>query len=163
MKVNVQNIPPEGLHLNFAEHPVILESESLVVKGSIEGMLSMQKLGEVDVHVRGSLSAHLLLPCGRCLNAFDHLVESDFYVDCTHEIKTPVGGLEYRLSGEDLNLQFYQGETLDINEIIESQIHLEIPMVPLCKEDCKGLCPTCGEDLNTNICGCLVTPKIPGV
>ncbi|MBI3359005.1 MAG: DUF177 domain-containing protein [Nitrospirae bacterium] len=153
MKVNVQNIPSEGLHFDLAGHPVILESKSLVVNGPVEGMLSVQKLGNVDVHIRGSLSAHLLLSCGRCLNSFDYPVASEFYVDCTHEEKSPISGQEHRLYGEELNLHFYQGDTLEINEIIENQIHLEIPMAPLCKEDCKGLCPICGEDLNLALCG----------
>ena len=151
----MQNIPSEGLYLNFAEHPVSLESKSLVVKGPINGMIVLQKMGGADVYVRGSLSAQIELPCGRCLNGFDYLVESEFYVDCTHEVKTKVAGLEYHLTGEELNLHFYQGETLDIDEIIESQIHLEIPMAPLCKEACLGLCPTCGVDLNTNLCDCI--------
>jgi len=140
------------LHLNFAEHPIVLQSESLQVTGPISGMLSLQKMGNVDVHVRGSLVAPIMLSCGRCLNAFEYRVESEFYVDCTHEEKTPASssGQEHRLHGEELNLHFYQGDTLEINDIIENQIYLEIPMVPLCEDACKGLCPTCGEDLNIN-------------
>jgi uncharacterized protein len=146
----VPNIPEEGLHVDFAEHPVILASQSLLVTGPIEGMISVQKLGNVDVHVRGSLLARIVLPCGRCLNTFEYRVESEFYIDCTHDEKNPVrtSGQEHMLYGEELNLHFYQGDTIEVNEIIESQIHLEIPMVPLCKEACLGLCPTCGEDLN---------------
>ena len=154
MKIKVPNIPQEGLHLNFAESPVTLDGTSLQVIGPIEGRVSLHKLGDIDVHVRGALRACIVLPCGRCLNTFKYRIESEFYVDCTHEEKTPASssGQEHRLYGEELNLHFYQGDTLEVNEIIESQIYLEIPMVPLCKEGCLGLCPTCGEDLNTTLC-----------
>lgn len=152
MKINVPNIPEEGVHLNFVEHPVTLEGTSLIVTGPIAGRVSLHKFGPVDVHIRGSLSANIVLSCVRCLNGFEHCVESEFYVDCTHEEKTAVHGQEHRLYGEELNLHFYEGDTLEINEIIESQIYLEIPMAPLCKEACLGLCITCGEDLNVSVC-----------
>ena len=136
------------MNFNFAEHPIVLQSKSLLVNGPIEGALFLQKLGNIDVHVRGRLLAPIMLTCGRCLNAFEYRVESEFYVDCTHEEKAAISGQEHRLYGEELNFHFYEGDTLEVNDIIESQIYLEIPMAPLCKEACKGLCPTCGEDLN---------------
>jgi len=154
LKINVQNIPPEGLTISFAEHPIVLTNETLSVNGPIEGTIFAQKLGEVDVHIRGSLSARIVLACRRCLNTFEHLLESEFYIDCTHEVEVTVSGQEHCLYGEELNLHFYKGELLDIDEVIESQINLEVPMAPLCKEDCLGLCPTCGEDLNVGPCGC---------
>ncbi len=154
MKIEVPHIPEEGLHLTFSEHPIVLENKSLLVHGPIEGMVSLHKIGNIDVHVRGSLSADLVLSCGRCLNTFDYALKSEFYVDCTHEEKTPLYGQERMLYGEELNLHFYEGDTLEVNEIIENQIFLEMPMTPLCKEACLGLCPTCGEDLNVSPCNC---------
>ncbi len=150
MKIKLQEIPPEGLRLSLAEHPVTLQDNTLVLSGPIEGKLAVDKQGERDLHIRGRLSARLLLPCSRCLKMFGHLVETEFFVDYTPLIKTPIGQ-EHHLYGEELHLHFYQGDSLDTSEIIESQLHLEMPMAPLCQPDCKGLCPLCGEDLNVGI------------
>lgn len=157
LKINVQNIPDEGLLLDLLGQTIVLESQDIVVEGPISGKLSVQKAGGTDVHVRGSLSVPVRLSCGRCLRPFIYNVESEFYVDCTHEIKTgaSAGHQEHRLYGEELNLHFYQGEMLDLSEIIAHQVYLETPMAPLCQEDCEGLCPTCREAFNTPACSCL--------
>lgn len=163
MKIKTQDIPSEGLQLSFADHPVTLHSKSLVMEEPIGGKLSVKKQGATDFHIRGFLSTHVLLTCSRCLKSFGYLVESEFYVDCTPILKTPIGQ-EHRLYGEELNLHFYRGDTLDMDEIIEGQIHLEMPMAPLCQPDCKGLCSDCGEDLNRGPHACLKkqgTPPIP--
>jgi uncharacterized protein len=147
MKIKVHEVPEGGMQLSLAGQAITLHSKSLIINGPIDGKLSVQKQGDRDLYIRGSLSTCILLECGRCLSSFGHPVKSEFYVDCTPTVKGPIGQ-EYRLLGEDLNLHFYQGDTVDVDEIIESQIHLETPMVPLCQTDCKGLCLACGENLN---------------
>ena len=52
----------------------------------------------------------------------------------------------------------YSGDVLDLQEMIKDQVLLELPLAPLCKGDCKGLCATCGKDLNLGPCGCGSTP-----
>jgi uncharacterized protein len=159
LKINIQNIPAEGLLVDLAACKVVLESPDIVLEGPIAGKLWMQRAGGPDVHVRGSLSASAWLSCGRCLTRFISVIESEFYVDCTHEEKTPVaaGQQEHRLYGEELNLHFYQGEILDISEVVADQIYLEAPMAPLCREDCEGLCLVCGGPFQSGVCGCVKT------
>ncbi len=147
MKIKVHEVPEGGMQISLAGQAITIHSKSLIINEPIDGKLLVQKQGDRDLHIRGSLSTRILLECGRCLSSFGHPVKSEFYVDCTPMVKGPIRQ-EYRLSGEDLNLHFYQGDTVDVDEIIESQIHLETPMVPLCQTDCKGLCLVCGENLN---------------
>ncbi len=158
MKIRLQEIPAEGLTISLTEHPVTLQGKALSISGPIAGKLSVKKQGERDLHIRGFFSTHLLLSCSRCLKGFGYPVETEFYLDYTPVVKTPIGQ-EHRLYGEELHLHFYRGDTLDIAEIIENQLHLETPMAPLCTPTCKGLCPLCGEDLNEGVHTCLKKPN----
>jgi uncharacterized protein len=47
-----------------------------------------------------------------------------------------------------------EGDQLDLRPLVRDALLLELPLVPLCQEGCRGLCPTCGADLNTDPCGC---------
>ncbi|MCA9680433.1 MAG: DUF177 domain-containing protein, partial [Myxococcales bacterium] len=61
-------------------------------------------------------------------------------------------GLE--LAAEDLDVFAYDGESVDLEPIVREQLVLAVPYAPLCKEDCRGLCPQCGIDRNVETCTC---------
>ena len=56
---------------------------------------------------------------------------------------------------DDLSTSFYEDETIDLGQLIREQFYLSLPMKPLCRPDCRGLCPDCGTDLNAGACGCV--------
>jgi uncharacterized protein len=58
----------------------------------------------------------------------------------------------------DLLSSSYSGDEIDLTHEIEEQIAMEIPLKPLCNEECKGLCHECGADLNTSTCSCSKEP-----
>ncbi len=58
------------------------------------------------------------------------------------------------MSPDDLDLDYYTGETVDLESLLREQIILMMPLKPLCDEDCKGLCPRCGANLNREACTC---------
>ena len=61
---------------------------------------------------------------------------------------------DIELAEEDLDVDFIRGDEIDLDEIIHEQVHLTIPMKSLCREDCLGLCPECGRNLNAGDCPC---------
>jgi uncharacterized protein len=61
---------------------------------------------------------------------------------------------EEELTAEELDLDFYQGDVIDLEKYLREQILLMVPLKPLCAETCKGLCPRCGADLNHEPCRC---------
>jgi uncharacterized protein len=65
------------------------------------------------------------------------------------------------LSLEDVNTEYYEDETINIEPVLHDTITLSTPMKPLCSPDCKGLCPTCGIDLNIEACTCEVKKNDP--
>ena len=61
---------------------------------------------------------------------------------------------DYELSENELNLDYYSNEEIDISELITEQVLLAVPMKPLCSPECVGICMACGTDLNEGICKC---------
>ena len=100
-------------------------------------------------HVNGELS----LACVRCLEPFTMPVAGSF--DLRYVPRSENAGEGEREVGEDdLTTAFYDDDQIDLSELIAEQLHLALPMKPLCSETCKGLCPHCGANLNTETCDC---------
>ena len=118
---------------------------------------------EFDLHkdkdrfrVVGRLQAELEVPCSRCLDPFRLPV--DLPLDLRY---WPAGALDAEeptedrdVSEEDVDTSYYRDDVLDLNELLREQFYLALPMKPLCKEGCLGLCPECGADRNTAPCEC---------
>ena len=68
---------------------------------------------------------------------------------------------EHELSSSDLKTLFLDGDELDTTPILMEQLQLNIPMKPLCREDCAGLCPQCGVDRNEVSCSCADSDVAP--
>jgi uncharacterized protein len=121
-------------------------------QGAVRGTVSLAKHGH-DILVRGHLEGRLGLACGRCLESFSAPLETDFDLLL---VPAPLGAApeDEELSAAALDLDFYSGETVDLEAIIREQIILMVPLKPLCRETCHGLCPLCGANLNRETCSC---------
>jgi uncharacterized protein len=108
-----------------------------------------------DVFIRGHLLATVPQICGRCLESFPEHVRAD--VDLRF-VPRPATGDAVELGAKDLDLCFYVADQIDMNVVIESETTLALPMKPLCREDCRGLCPSCGANRNLTACGCDARP-----
>lgn len=106
---------------------------------------------DADVVVQGMLRASVSQVCGRCLEAFP--VEVRAAVD-SRFVPRPQTGDSLELSDDDLETDFYDADQLDLGALIETETTLALPMKPLCREGCRGLCPVCGANRNAVACGC---------
>lgn len=161
----VSRIPPEGLEIDSPLEAGVLHLEgedsfSLQPGGRLVGRIDK---GEEDsVHVRGRLTAGAGLQCGRCLEPYVLPITQDvdvFALPAQAERKDD-DPEDVQLSDRDLVVAYYKGDRLDVGELMREQMLLNLPMKRLCREDCKGLCPTCGANRNTKDCGC--PPPQPG-
>jgi uncharacterized protein len=118
----------------------------------ITGQVHLSKHGH-DILVRGKLSGYLELACSRCLKPFTQAVTGDFDLLLVPAPHT-VAAAEEELSAADLDLDYYTGEVVDLEALLQEQIILMLPVKPLCAETCKGLCPQCGANLNQQTCHC---------
>ena len=101
----------------------------------------------------GNVTTELELPCSRCLEPFRLPVAAPFdlrYLPAT-EVATEA---EREVGDEDLEISYYENDTIDLNGLLREQFYLALPMKPLCSDDCRGLCPQCGTNLNTGTCTC---------
>jgi uncharacterized protein len=101
----------------------------------------------------GNVQAQLELACSRCLEAYPLPVDQSFDLRYHPQSEASVEA-ETEVGDEDLETSFYRNEQIDLNELLREQFYLALPMKPLCREDCKGLCPQCGANLNTGTCDC---------
>jgi uncharacterized protein len=157
--IDISQIPPEGLEVNEALAPpdVHLEGEESFVlrpEGRIE--CRVDKVDGASIHVRGRLRAALELQCGRCLEAFPLPVDQDldlFYLP--HAAGAAAEEEEdIELKDRDMVVAYYRGDRLDLGDVIREQFFLATPLKPLCREDCRGRCPSCGIDRNAASCAC---------
>lgn len=142
---------------------VVLSPEALAVPADdfavvealqLTGALLRAPRGEF--RLTGRVAGDVLVPCSRC--AEPYLVALDVAVDVVFR---PVAELEaaeeHEIAEEDLATEFYRGDALDLAAFVREQGYLALPMKPLCRPDCRGLCPQCGTNLNESACTCDTT------
>jgi uncharacterized protein len=101
----------------------------------------------------GSVGTTLELPCSRCLEPFTLPVHGEFSLRYQpHSTNTGEG--EREVEEDDLSTAFYENEEIDLGQLMREQFYLSLPMKPLCRDACAGLCPICGTNLNRGSCGC---------
>ena len=154
MFIEVNKIPPKGLEIDrtLSIAPIALTSgeQAEVRETRLSG--TVRRTG-TETEFRGEVDAVVTLRCSRCLAEFVLAVKAP-----CHRIfrKGPLGNpeSEHDLVEEDLALTPYDGTRIDLKEITEEQIYLAIPLKPLCREGCRGLCSRSGAELNAAPCGC---------
>jgi len=101
----------------------------------------------------GRVKTTLELLCSRCLEPFTLPVDSEFDLRYQpHSENTGEG--EREVEEDDLTTAFYRNDEIDLGQLMTEQFYLALPMKPLCRPDCKGLCPTCGVNWNRDTCTC---------
>jgi uncharacterized protein len=169
--VDVSQIPPEGMEVDspLEAGEVHLEGEqSFALHPGGRLRCRVDRGDDQTIHVRGQLGASLGLECGRCLEPFPLTVEQEldlFYLphrDASEEED------EVELADRDMVVTYYSGDRLDLGEVIREQLLLSLPMKRLCREACRGLCPSCGINRNTATCSCSVPdaetdPRLAGL
>ena len=106
------------------------------------------------VRLVGRLDGALELGCCRCLEPFSLVVGVD--VDLLYlPASDNTGAAEARIEESDLRTAYYRDDQIDLAQLMEEQFQLALPMKPLCRTDCRGLCAVCGGNRNTAACQCV--------
>ncbi len=108
-----------------------------------------------EVRIRGRMTTEIVAECDRCLS------EAQIPVDAAIDLfYRPAGDLDSGVDEEveidegEAEIAFYDGKTIELEQVIAEQILLLLPMQLVCKEDCKGICPDCGANRNQTECTC---------
>ena len=100
-------------------------------------------------HARTTLG----LGCSRCLEPFTLPVDATFDLRYQpHAANTGEG--EREIEEDDLTTAFYENDQIDLGQLMREQFYLALPMKPLCRDECRGLCAVCGSNLNKETCSC---------
>jgi len=154
MRIELENLEDGrgGFAHTYQPEELGLSDERVTVIGpvSVDGRV---KRSGAEVTVSGAIAANLEVVCDRCLKPVQVPIANDFQVDY-------ITGSEYEsshnaeLTEQELAVSVFDGEGIDVDELVREQILLSVPNRTLCREDCKGMCPTCGADLNAGPCNC---------
>jgi len=137
----------------FQPEEVASETETYQVVTPVELEFDIHK-DKDKFRLVGHLRTELELPCSRCLEPYRFAIDADFdqrYLPAS----AASGEAESEVGEDDLETSYYSDDQIDLGELIREQFYLALPMKPLCRDDCRGLCPQCGTNLNTGTCDCL--------
>ncbi|HZS43505.1 MAG TPA: DUF177 domain-containing protein [Blastocatellia bacterium] len=134
-----------------------LEDETLKIREQPELKLDLQRQSD-GVHASGNVKAGVDVECDRCLAPVPVNVDSDFDLVYLPLSAAPSTAGEHEIvEDRDFDLAYFEddaGQVIDVDALVREQISLGMPVHSLCNPECKGLCPTCGIDLNTGSCNC---------
>lgn len=149
MIVRVSEIPDEGIQVGSpADLREVFPEEGWTLD---DVDLGIARRG-TEVAVTGNFRATARFSCSRCLEPFVARIAPD--VDL-HLVPSPATRQErVELGLDDLELDFYVGDTVDVGRLLRSETQLALPMKPLCRPECRGLCPVCGGNRNLTACTC---------
>lgn len=149
-----QHIEPEvGFAHRYEAGEINLDDEVAEIAGEVEVSGTARRSSEI-ARVRGDLRGQVKIACSRCLQPVEVEFETPFDVDFVTLENYEKSSAEHEIGDADLSLSVYDGERIDIDEIVREQILLNLPTHQLCKETCAGLCEKCGANKNTDACPC---------
>ena len=106
-----------------------------------------------DIRVAGGLKARLEFSCARCLEPISQDISHRF--DLLYRPQgSDAGKEELSVTAAEAEVSYYQGDGLLLEDVLREQVVLAVPLKAVCREDCKGLCPHCGQNLNQGQCNC---------
>lgn len=149
MKIELRSLKDEKNFLDFEESPdsLGLEAEGMDFSSPVVLKLMVRKSGENYIG-EGEVKTEVGFECSRCLRKYTQAVKSEIKFLLKEEKEQIILESE---EGED---QIQKGSFFNLDKLVRENLILSLPLKPLCSEDCKGLCPVCGVNLNLFTCEC---------
>jgi uncharacterized protein len=172
MKITISHIPPGGFHFEFTENaeffPVLadmIKHNEIGFASPVSGEISAVVMSDDLVEIKGRVSVTLSCECGRCLEPFQEQLKRTFMLNFVNFVKNldgknPLEDNSFsddegnEITAKDISTEYFNGDIIELQDAVQEQILLNLPPRPLCSEECKGLCPVCGSNLNLSSCSC---------
>jgi uncharacterized protein len=113
-----------------------------------------------DIRLKGSFSGRFQVPCARCVEPVEIPLAADFDL-IFRPAEADSEPLERSITAPETEIGYYLKDSLLLEDVLREQVLLTLPVRTLCKPDCKGLCPRCGENRNSKPCTCEEGPADP--
>jgi uncharacterized protein len=111
----------------------------------------------MEIRLAGHVKTRMGVACDRCLESTAIPVDADFDLIYRPAAYMPTAE-EAVVPRDEVEVGFYQGKGIDLKDVLREQILLALPMHRLCREDCRGICPVCGQNRNVTECACHQEP-----
>lgn len=153
MRFRLDTIPEEGKDVEatispaqiMVDMPGYMLNRPLVFSGRLTRSAQ-------NVYVHGKLTGTVNAQCGRCLEDFELPV--DLEVDIAFSPEREQLDQDVEVHEYDANLAYYEADSIDLLPELRDLFLVDLPIRPVCRSDCKGLCSQCGVDLNVDSCTC---------
>lgn len=154
MRIDLEKLEESGGRFaqNYAIDQLSFEDAELQLVQPIEVQGQVYRR-DGEAELRGNLSTRVAVACGRCLKPVELPVDITFDERFVPSVAWR-NEEQHELQAEDLNLSVFDGEAIDLDDVVREEILLALPGHVLCRANCKGLCPSCGLDLNVASCNC---------
>ena len=161
MEIRVDTLKERPRKL-FFEEPVtafpvlseLIEQGAVDFRSTIRVELVAMLVGAL-VEVEGTLICTAVLACSRCLQPVEQKLELPLTLSFTRQAPSEnTLAEEVELTEDEIGLIAFEGDVIDLRTPLEQELLMGIPQHPLCADNCAGLCPVCGGDLNRNRCDC---------
>jgi len=162
MMLNIKELATKGspvtLTGTYDLSRMLAEREDIKVHGKLEAELTARTQSGI-AHVEGTLKLPIEMPCSRCLQPVKETLDVPFkeMFASRSEVVPKEDEDEVHLTSE---------EHIKLDPYVEETVWLALPLAPLCKEDCEGLCPECGTNRNEGKCACnkdKIDPRLAGL
>lgn len=154
--VSINDLPPSGKEFKLDDQDIWLDpikefKMDCRIVAPLKAHIFVMPADEGCL-VRGELRGEVIVPCNRCAENADLNIDSKF--DEYEEIPEMTRASQDSKNAEGHIVFDRNAPMLNLAEIAWEQFMLSLPVRPLCKDDCKGLCPKCGANLNLGACAC---------
>lgn len=152
MKIDLANIAgTPGARAGFEISERFGPAEGIPVAGPVTGEITVENTGSLLL-VRGRLQAAVEMACARCLGGLQQTLE----IEVEEEFAGEDAGPEVlTVDREEPEASAISDYVLDVHEFVRQQVAVAAPLAPVCRPDCQGVCPQCGQNLNLGPCGCV--------
>ena len=155
MVFDIEEISDGGLNFSLLLNKDQLEIDQagLSVNVDIAVSGSLTRIGD-DVYLKGKVMTDVVASCSRCLDTLSYPISSDLKSHFVPSDDRCVSAGEVELHASDIDTEVYENQQIDLTQSVRDGILLAVPVICLCKENCKGICSQCGKNLNQGLCKC---------
>lgn len=151
---DIRKSPGRAFHFDFSEtvEPLSVGMDEVALAGPVVVSVDVKNTGRVLIF-SGHIRSDTKLLCSRCLEYYPYHLDVDFEEKFCHASDVS----DITEEGQDIReMHVFEGNRIDIDDMVTENILLSIPMKSICGENCRGLCAICGKNLNVEQCGCKV-------
>jgi len=161
VRIEVAKIEQKPLRGDFSIQNCVMdpgEVESFTVNDCVANY-EVYRISEAEIMLKIHYSGSMRLTCTTCLEGYESRLNESFSVLFTSDPVEAEGAVT--LEGKDGFVQVLTSDVIDLEQQVLDTIRLNIPMAHQCRQDCRGICPGCGNNLNVGNCDCVADTVDP--